>query len=163
MGFWPFGCSKNGVMAYVITDSCTKDGLCIEACPVDCIHPKPDEPAFESAPQLYVDPDQCIDCGACIPVCPSNSLSSKNCLQTRSRSPRRTQRFTHDDDPLNAPLTRACMREFRGPPAGALPSWRSPRRRTGESPPMPLGSTWRPVARSGWSRKRITEESPDRD
>jgi ferredoxin len=61
-------------MAYVIVDSCTKDELCIEACPVDCIHPKKDEPGFEEATQLYIQPDECIDCGACIPVCPTNSI-----------------------------------------------------------------------------------------
>jgi NAD-dependent dihydropyrimidine dehydrogenase PreA subunit len=56
-------------MAYVITESCTKDALCVDACPVDCIHPKKDEPGFDEAPQLYVQPDDCIDCGACVPVC----------------------------------------------------------------------------------------------
>lgn len=61
-------------MAYVIVDTCTKDALCIEACPVDCIHPKQDEPDFETAPQLYIHPDECIDCGACVPVCPTNSI-----------------------------------------------------------------------------------------
>jgi len=61
-------------MAYVITDTCTKDELCVQACPVDCIHPKGDEAGFAEAPQLYVKPDECIDCGACIPVCPTNSI-----------------------------------------------------------------------------------------
>lgn len=61
-------------MAYVITDTCTKDELCVEACPVDCIHPKKDEPAFEEVKQLMIDPEACIDCGACVPVCPSNSI-----------------------------------------------------------------------------------------
>jgi ferredoxin len=63
-------------MAYVITDSCTKDELCVQACPVDCIHPKQDEAGFAEAPQLYVKPDDCIDCGACVPVCPTNSIYS---------------------------------------------------------------------------------------
>ena len=49
-------------MAYLITDTCTKDELCVEACPVDCIHPKKDEAGFEETPQLYVSPDECIDC-----------------------------------------------------------------------------------------------------
>ena len=31
------------IMAYVITDTCTKDELCVEACPTDCIHPKKDD------------------------------------------------------------------------------------------------------------------------
>jgi len=62
------------IMAYVITDTCTKDELCVEACPTDCIHPKKDEEPFEAATQLYVDPEGCIDCGACVPVCPTNSI-----------------------------------------------------------------------------------------
>ena len=33
-------------MAYVIAEPCigTKDNSCVEVCPVDCIHPTPDEP-----------------------------------------------------------------------------------------------------------------------
>ena len=61
-------------MAYVITDSCIKDELCVEVCPTDCIHPKKDEPHFEEATQLYVNPAECIDCGACIPACTSDSI-----------------------------------------------------------------------------------------
>lgn len=61
-------------MAYVITSTCTKDELCIDACPVDCIHPKSSEPRFEEVEQLYVDPVACIDCGACVPVCPTSSI-----------------------------------------------------------------------------------------
>jgi len=61
-------------VSYVITDSCIKDELCVDACPVDCIHPKKDAPAFEAATQLYVDPNGCIDCGACVPVCTSDSI-----------------------------------------------------------------------------------------
>ena len=56
------GGSKNikweiAIMAYVITDTCTKDELCVEACPTDCIHPKKDEegskprPSFMSIPK----------------------------------------------------------------------------------------------------------------
>jgi NAD-dependent dihydropyrimidine dehydrogenase PreA subunit len=61
-------------MAYVITNTCTKDELCVQACPVDCIHPKADEADFAEAAQLYVNPNDCIDCGACVPVCPTNSI-----------------------------------------------------------------------------------------
>ena len=61
-------------MAYVITDSCIKDSLCVDVCPTDCIHPKSDEPKFETATQLFVDPEGCIDCGACVPVCTSDSI-----------------------------------------------------------------------------------------
>lgn len=59
-------------MPYVIAEPCigTKDTACVDACPVDCIHPKKDESAFSSDAQLYIDPVECIDCGACVPVCP---------------------------------------------------------------------------------------------
>ena len=61
-------------MAYVITDTCIKDLLCVDVCPTDCIDPKKDDAGFEAAAQLYVDPNGCIDCGACVPVCTSDSL-----------------------------------------------------------------------------------------
>ena len=59
-------------MAYVITETCigTKDSACVDVCPVDCIHPRKDEPEFETATMLYIHPDECIDCGACVPACP---------------------------------------------------------------------------------------------
>jgi ferredoxin len=68
------GTPAENTMAYVIVDSCTKDELCIDACPVDCIHPTNDEPGFDEAPQLYIHPEECIDCGACVPVCPTESI-----------------------------------------------------------------------------------------
>ena len=61
-------------MAFVITDNCIKDALCVDACPVDCIHPRMDEGGFEAATQMYVDPAEGIDCGACIPACTSEAL-----------------------------------------------------------------------------------------
>jgi NAD-dependent dihydropyrimidine dehydrogenase PreA subunit len=65
---------QESIVAYVITDNCCKDELCIQACPVDCIHPRNDESGFDAATQVYVDPGECIDCGACIPVCPSDAI-----------------------------------------------------------------------------------------
>jgi NAD-dependent dihydropyrimidine dehydrogenase PreA subunit len=61
-------------MAYVITDTCTKDNNCIDACPVNCIHPTPDEAGYAEVAQLFIHPGECIDCGACVPVCPTNSI-----------------------------------------------------------------------------------------
>jgi len=59
-------------MTFVITDPCidTKDTACVDVCPVDCIHPRKDEPEFETATMLYIHPGDCIDCGACVPACP---------------------------------------------------------------------------------------------
>jgi NAD-dependent dihydropyrimidine dehydrogenase PreA subunit len=63
-------------MAYVIAEPCigTKDSACVDVCPVDCIHPRKDEPEFESVKQLHINPAECIDCGACVPVCPVTAI-----------------------------------------------------------------------------------------
>ena len=63
-------------MAYIICEPCigTKDSACVDVCPVDCIHPRKDEPEFESAEMLYIHPDECIDCGACVPACPVSAI-----------------------------------------------------------------------------------------
>ena len=63
-------------MAYIITEPCigTKDTACVDACPVDCIHPKKDEAGFEEATMLYIHPEECIDCGACEPACPVTAI-----------------------------------------------------------------------------------------
>ncbi len=59
-------------MPFIITDPCigTKDTACVDVCPVDCIHPRKDEPEFERTSMLFIHPDECIDCGACVPACP---------------------------------------------------------------------------------------------
>jgi NAD-dependent dihydropyrimidine dehydrogenase PreA subunit len=63
-------------MPFVITDPCigTKDTACVDVCPVDCIHPRKDEPEFETAKMLFIHPDECIDCGACVPACPVSAI-----------------------------------------------------------------------------------------
>lgn len=63
-------------MAFIICQPCigTKDTACVDACPVDCIHPRKDEESFEPATQLYIDPQECIDCGACVPECPVDAI-----------------------------------------------------------------------------------------
>jgi ferredoxin len=61
-------------MTYVIVGSCVKDDVCIEVCPVDCIHPRPEDPDFETAEQLYIDPEECIDCDACVEACPVDAI-----------------------------------------------------------------------------------------
>ncbi|MGF6886225.1 ferredoxin--NADP+ reductase [Nocardia sp. GAS34] len=63
-------------MPYVVTQSCCSDASCVYACPVNCIHPTPDEPDFLSAEMLYVDPQACVDCGACATACPVDAIVS---------------------------------------------------------------------------------------
>ena len=61
-------------MAHVITRPCCNDASCVSVCPVNCIHPTPDEPEFFTAEMLYIDPETCIDCGACIDECPVEAI-----------------------------------------------------------------------------------------
>jgi ferredoxin--NADP+ reductase len=58
----------------VITRACCNDAICVSVCPVDCIHPTPDEAGYDSAEQLYIDPATCIDCNACAEACPVNAI-----------------------------------------------------------------------------------------
>ncbi len=61
-------------MTYIITQPCCNDASCVGVCPVDCIHPAPDDPDFGTAEMLYINPDECIDCGACVPACPVSAI-----------------------------------------------------------------------------------------
>src|ERR1700747_3240251 len=63
-------------MAYIIAEPCigVKDAACVDACPVDCIHPKKDSEKFATEEMIYIDPVECIDCGACVPVCPVSAI-----------------------------------------------------------------------------------------
>ncbi|MDQ3158467.1 MAG: FAD-dependent oxidoreductase [Actinomycetota bacterium] len=61
-------------MPHVVTQACCGDASCVFACPVNCIHPSPDEPDFLTAEMLYIDPDSCVDCGACVSACPVGAI-----------------------------------------------------------------------------------------
>jgi len=61
-------------MTYVVTQSCCNDATCVAVCPVNCIHPTPDEAQYARTEMLYIDPDACIDCGACADVCPVDAI-----------------------------------------------------------------------------------------
>ena len=69
-------------MAYVIAEPCigSKDTACLEACPVDAIHPGANEAGALTAPQLYIKADDGICCGACVPVCPVSAIFSEEDL-----------------------------------------------------------------------------------
>jgi ferredoxin/flavodoxin---NADP+ reductase len=70
-------------MPHVITQSCCSDGSCVYACPVNCIHPSPDEPGFATAEMLYIDPAACVDCGACVSACPVGAIAPDTKLEPK--------------------------------------------------------------------------------
>ena len=55
-------------MTYIIAEPCldTKDGSCVEVCPVDCI--------YEGETMFYIDPEECIACALCETVCPVDAI-----------------------------------------------------------------------------------------
>ncbi|MFD4692704.1 FAD-dependent oxidoreductase [Streptomyces sp. NPDC058463] len=61
-------------MTYAITQTCCSDATCVAVCPVNCIHPTPEEREFGSTEMLHVDPATCIDCGACADACPVDAI-----------------------------------------------------------------------------------------
>jgi ferredoxin/flavodoxin---NADP+ reductase len=67
-------------MTYVITQSCCNDATCVAVCPVNCIHPTPEEPGYSQAEMLYIDPGACIDCGVCAEVCPVDAILPDDAL-----------------------------------------------------------------------------------
>lgn len=78
-------------MPHYIAEPCigVKDTACVEVCPVDCIHPRKDEPDFERVEQLYIDPDTCIDCGLCVDECPVKAIFTEDDL------PEKWKAFAH--------------------------------------------------------------------
>ncbi|MGH3359728.1 MAG: 4Fe-4S binding protein, partial [Nocardioidaceae bacterium] len=73
-------------MPYAITQTCCSDATCVSVCPVNCIHPTPQERAFGSTEMLYVDPSTCIDCGACADACPVDAIIPVEALRGPERA-----------------------------------------------------------------------------
>lgn len=73
-------------MPHVVTQSCVGDGSCVFACPVNCIQPTPDDPAFELAEMLHIDPASCVDCGACVTACPVDAIKPHAQLAPEERA-----------------------------------------------------------------------------
>ncbi|WP_111511503.1 FAD-dependent oxidoreductase [Mycobacterium kyogaense] len=67
-------------MTHVVTQSCCNDASCVPACPVNCIHPTPDEPGYATTEMLYIDPEACVDCGQCVLACPVDAIRPDNDL-----------------------------------------------------------------------------------
>ena len=68
-------------MPHVVTQACCADASCVYACPVNCIHPTPDEPDFLTSEMLYIDPATCVDCGACVSACPVGAIVPGNRIE----------------------------------------------------------------------------------
>jgi ferredoxin--NADP+ reductase len=73
-------------MAFAITQTCCADASCVTVCPVNCIHPTPDEPDFGTTDLLHVDPRACIDCGACADACPVDAIFPVDALTAPLRA-----------------------------------------------------------------------------
>lgn len=61
-------------MAYVITDACVKDFVCVAECATAAIAPTVSDSAAGSVSQVFINPDECIDCGNCATVCAQNAV-----------------------------------------------------------------------------------------
>lgn len=60
-------------MAYVVTDACIMDFVCVADCATAAIAP---QEATDGLTQVYINPDECIDCGSCASACPSGAIFS---------------------------------------------------------------------------------------
>ena len=61
-------------MAYVVTDACTKDFVCVAECATAAIAPTAADPAAGTVSQVFINPDECIDCGNCAVICAQNAI-----------------------------------------------------------------------------------------
>ncbi len=67
-------------MAYVVTDACTKDFVCVAECATAAISPAPDDPTAGAVSQLFINPDECIDCGNCATICAQHAIFAQDDL-----------------------------------------------------------------------------------
>ena len=61
-------------MAYVVTDACIKDYVCVAECTTAAIAPAADDPKAETVSQVFINPNECIDCGNCADICAQNAI-----------------------------------------------------------------------------------------
>lgn len=89
---------------HVVTQACCNDASCVSVCPVNCIHPTPDEPEFATAEMLFIDPETCIDCGACVDVCPVDAIVPDNALDDQQLRYMQVNADYYTDHDVNAGL-----------------------------------------------------------
>jgi len=63
-------------MAYVVTDACIKDFVCVAECATAAIAPQSTDDNAGNVSQVYINPDECIDCGNCANLCAQNAIYS---------------------------------------------------------------------------------------
>jgi ferredoxin len=61
-------------MAYVVTDACTKDFVCVEECATAAIAPHAGDADAGTVSQVFINPDECIDCGNCAELCQQHAI-----------------------------------------------------------------------------------------
>lgn len=61
-------------MAYVVTDACMKDFVCVADCATAAIAPSEGDPKAGTVSQVFINPDECIDCGNCADLCAQNAI-----------------------------------------------------------------------------------------
>ena len=61
-------------MAYVVTDACIKDFVCVAECATAAIAPQAADAAAGTVSQVLINPDECIDCGNCASICEQNAI-----------------------------------------------------------------------------------------
>ena len=91
-------------MPHVVTQSCCNDASCVYACPVNCIQPTPDDPAFALSEMLFIDPVACVDCGACVGACPVGAIKPHTKLTAAEQPFARINAGYYEERPRPRPL-----------------------------------------------------------
>lgn len=102
-------------MVFVIATGCCNDASCVDACPVDCIRPHPEDPRFRTAEQLYIEPDTCIGCSACMYACPVSAVYDERELPQHLADFVAINRNYFVDQPLSARFLPAPERSAVAP------------------------------------------------
>ena len=55
-------------MAYKIEANCSGCGMCVEACPRECI--------YDDTVPVRIDAEACVDCGVCQQECPLDAVTA---------------------------------------------------------------------------------------
>jgi ferredoxin/flavodoxin---NADP+ reductase len=106
---------------HIITQNCCNDAACVPVCPVNCIHPTPEEPEYLSTEMLYIDPATCIDCGACIDACPVSAIAPDYELEPEQEAFRAINAQWYEDEAHRGYPTSQPLEPARTTPAGVGP------------------------------------------